>query len=172
MDIKGKSNSLKIELKRNYFKIIGLSIVFLFLLFCSVTSFILAVKANWNVIYLFLIVAVIFGFLLFKRIFWEVFGFWKISIEENVLDVEKNYFIFKNSSTYSINSNDFFVTRNLDNVQFIKIFPLGKLYLDIISKIDKKNWSVVLIKSESEKTIASGFFESEAAEIVSLLERK
>ena len=172
MNIPEKSNSLKIEVKRNYFKIFGLIIVFFLLLFCSVASFVLAVKANWNVIYLFLIITVIAGFLLFKRICWELFGVWKITIEENVINVEKNYSTFKNSSTYPIDSNDLFKIKNLDNVQFIKVFPLGKLYLDILSKIDKKNWSVVLVNPRSEETLVNGLFESEASEVMSLLERK
>ena len=170
MIIKEKSNYLKIHPLKNYPSIAGHILLFFALFICSIISLILAIKAEWNVIYMFLIIITIIQIILFRKIIWQLKGYWKIEFDKNVITIEKNFSAFKSLKVYNLSSEDSLHLSNLKSLQFIKIFPLGKMYLEILRKIDNRNWSLVL--ENSEKEIINCLSENQATEILNFIKRK
>lgn len=162
--------TLKIYPIKNYYSIIGFIILFFSLLIVSIISLILAIKAEWNSIYMFLIVATIALILLFKKTIWQIKGYWKIELSESEIIIAKKNPLLKTQKLYKFNAEDSLSMKNLKNLQFIKFFPLGKIYLDFIAKIDNTNWSV--ISENSEKEIINNLSENQANEILNFIKRK
>ncbi len=170
MIIKDETNYLKIYPLKNYLLITASILLFLALLICSIISLILAIKTEWNVIYMFLIVTIIIQTLLFRKIIWELKGYWKIELDKSVIIIEKNFSLFKILKVYDFNADDDLYLSNLNGLQFIKNLPLGKIYLEIIPKIDNNSWSVVLENSQNE--IINCLSENQANEILNFLKHK
>jgi hypothetical protein len=170
MIIKEESNYLKIHPLKHYPSLAGHIFLFFALFICSIISLILAIKAEWNVIYMFLIIITIIQIILFRKIIWQLKGYWKIEFDKNVITIEKNFSAFKSLKVYNLSSEDSLHLSNLKSLQFIKNFSLGKIYLEILRKIDNRNWSIVL--ENSEKEIINCLSENQATEILNFIKRK
>ncbi len=137
MNKKEISNSLKIFSLKNYYFITGLILLFFGFLFFSITGLVLAIKAEWNIFYIFLIFTSILQILVLKKIFWEFKSYWKIVFDKNILIIERNFIIYKTLKIINLNSEDSLSMYNLKNIKFIEKFPLGKIYYNTISRINK-----------------------------------
>ena len=162
--------TLRIYPLKNNYLIIGYSILFFSIIIVSVISLILLIKSEWHSIYFFLIVASVALIILYKKTIWKIKGYWEIELCESKIIIAKKNPLFITQKRYKFDSEDSLTMKNLKNLQFIKFFPLGKIYIEIIAKIDKTNWSVIL--ENSEKEIINNLSENQANEILNFIKHK